>query len=56
LSTSFNPALASAFTGLMRGGLVTTLTGDAPPALSAMVALSDHLIDLFLDGARRQKS
>ena len=48
--------LASAFTGLLRGGLVTTLTDASPPALSDMVTLCDHLIDLFLDGARRQKS
>jgi AcrR family transcriptional regulator len=48
--------LASAFIGLVRGGLVTTLTGESPPALPAMVTLCDHLIDLFLDGARRQKS
>ena len=48
--------LASAFSGLMRGGMVTSLSVEAPPALPDMLALCDHLIDLFLDGARRQKS
>jgi AcrR family transcriptional regulator len=48
--------LAAAFSGLLRGGLVSTLTEETPPALPAMVTLCDHLIDLFLDGARRQKS